>query len=240
MIKQKKIASIDIGNNHTNVGLLNKDQLEILSLADFLTHYNAEEFYFAVSEVGIPPEEIGEIQEIPLREQFRMGQFLDMPVAYGKSLGDDRLYPAYQVFKNYHGISMILDLGTFLTIDFISHEKGFLGGFIVPGLDEFLAVFKRGRLLPDLKKEELTGSELTPLPTNTVEAGLKGSQLYLQGLISRAVKLYPVTQVILTGGGLPYLQDNCQQLELPPIIPCPNLLHQSLHFSAQCVMTNLS
>ena len=54
-----------------------------------------------------------------------------MPVHYQKSLGEDRLALAYYAYKTLQSPTMIIDGGTFLTIDFVNSD-GFLGGYIAP------------------------------------------------------------------------------------------------------------
>ena len=51
-----------------------------------------------------------------------------------ETLGNDRLIGAYEGYAMVQGAAIVIDLGTALTIDFVSSKNEFLGGIIAPGL----------------------------------------------------------------------------------------------------------
>ncbi|MBF0313214.1 MAG: type III pantothenate kinase [Oligoflexia bacterium] len=79
--------------------------------------------------------------------------FLDMPVDYSNSLGEDRLYQSYYLYKKSSTPKVLIDVGTFTTVDYIS-EHGYEGGYIFPGPQTFLDSYARGANLPVIKYDE--------------------------------------------------------------------------------------
>lgn len=91
---------------------------------------------------GIRPELIGRDRRIPLKN------FYQNP----RQLGQDRLVNAYAASKIYSPPLIVVSCGTAITIDALSKNKEYLGGFILPGLNASLSSLNaHTALLPKLK-----------------------------------------------------------------------------------------
>lgn len=159
-------------------------------------------------------------------------KFLEMPVSYSMTLGEDRLVCAYHVYKTNHGENsplkrtLVVDAGTFLTIDCVS-KCGFEGGFIFPGLQVYLDGYKSGAALPGLSEAVIDEKEVK-LPGNTNEAIAESAKIYLQGLFKELIGRFSPSKIILTGGNskkVATFLSNCGV----PVEHHENLVHQSLY-----------
>ena len=117
-------------------------------------------------------------------------------------VGADRLVNAVAAFRKYGGPAVVVDLGTAINFDVVSHEGNFVGGIICPGIGIAIAgLFEKAARLPlvDVREpEKLVG-------TNTVGAIQSG--LYygtigtIDGIMERLVaQLGAETRCIATGG----------------------------------------
>jgi len=129
------------------------------------------------------------------KDLFKNGFFLDMPVHYEKTLGEDRLVCAYYVYKSFETPSICIDLGTFTTIDVIS-KNGFMGGHILPGVNLIKESYSKGHDLsfPHLKNLE------SKAPQKTADAINTGAQIAITAPIQNILDSYKDYNVILTGG----------------------------------------
>jgi type III pantothenate kinase len=152
--------------------------------------------------------------------------FFGMPYDYSESIGVDRLVGAYYAFSKSKNSTLLIDAGTFITIDLVSN-KGFEGGYIFPGIKTFLGSYKNGELLPNLTYSKL---ELDLLPKNTNEAILKAAQIYIKSILLEIIKSTSPSQIILTGGSLENLSELFNEFNLKiEIQKAPHLLHHSMH-----------
>lgn len=156
--------------------------------------------------------------------------FAGMPVRYAQSLGEDRLIAAWWVFKEFKKPVLVIDAGSFLTVDVVNAE-GFQGGFILPGvklLGETLAT--GAQLAPqtfeDLKSEITTASDL---PHTTADA-LQGAAVAYALLIQKLLVRWGIQEIILTGGNANIVAAWLKPLahEIPLTVKS-DLVHWSLH-----------
>ena len=122
-----------------------------------------------------------------------------MPVHYTQTLGQDRLYQAYYLFSQYPQEKLIIniDSGTFTTIDMISAE-GFLGGYIIPGLELLNETYMKGHHLSKVTYPTNL-DQLSDLPHSTEEAMSLGLFKIYEGLFHLLYSHMP-TMISLTGG----------------------------------------
>lgn len=133
------------------------------------------------------------VRDIPLR----------MP--YQKTLGVDRALNVFAASRIHPRTSfVVLDFGTATTIEFYHFRKGYLGGWICPGLGIFLeALALKTAKLPQLKfrvvKKRRAGR-------TTADSMLQAANAGIEGLLSETKKfagsvLGPSAYVFITGGG---------------------------------------
>ena len=154
-----------------------------------------------------------------------------MPVHYSESLGDDRLYLAYSLFKSIrdHSQSILaIDAGTFITLDLIN-TFGFQGGYIFPGIDVFLSSYKRGANLPLLNPKE---TDQSTLPQSTEEAILKASDLYLENILESIIKKTTPSKIVITGGSSILIKNKIEKLNLKVQL---ETVHHSIHLALSLI-----
>ncbi len=119
------------------------------------------------------------------------------------TLGVDRLAAAVganNIFPNNN--VMVVDVGTAMTIDFVSADNSYQGGIISPGLAmRFKALNKFTNKLP-LEKENFSDNNLKGLNTSqAIRYGVQNSMIFeIQQYINNYGKIYGNLKVVLTGG----------------------------------------
>tara|TARA_Y100001954_G_scaffold77059_1_gene84635 strand:- start:8260 stop:9030 length:771 start_codon:yes stop_codon:yes gene_type:complete len=159
--------------------------------------------------------------------------FLGMPVFYSETLGDDRLCQAYFAWKmNSEGPTIVIDCGTFTTVDYIT-EEGFLGGYIFPGPQTYLSSFQKGAQLPVIDLQTSSRNErldCKKVPQNTDSAILGSLSVFHQGVFTFINKKLDPKKVILTGGKasslLPYFKRST--FEKSSLDHRPSFIHEAL------------
>lgn len=235
----RQFFTIDNGNSNPNVGLFEDGELrEVLLKAAFLERF-AE---------GVPAQsvammaDVGQTNELPAlfgARLMRMGRyrtagaFLDMPVNYGMTLGEDRLALAYHACKTLPMAlpALIIDGGTFMTMDVVDNN-GLQGGYIFPGLRRLYETYGKSARLPNLSQAPLPPYAACELPHATTDAILQAGLLYVRGIL-REVLDGPARQaqtLIITGGDAGTIEGVVREL-FPGMkyIVDPKLMHLSLY-----------
>eukprot|EP01034_Spumella_vulgaris_P018100 gene18100-23108_t len=121
-----------------------------------------------------------------------------------ETLGPDRLAVAIGGYSLYPGQNvLVLDFGTCLKCDFVSHSGRYEGGSISPGLQmRFKAMHTFTAKLPLLNRPENFPPH--PIGRSTAESMQNGVLLGMlaeaEGMVGRYRELYPDVQVLVTGG----------------------------------------
>ena len=134
-------------------------------------------------------------------KQSSFDSFGKMPSEYGKEAGIDRLLFAYIAYHSYlegkDDIALLVDAGTFCTMDLVDSKKGFLGGLILPGIKLINNCYKEGNQLPFA---QLIDNTLGYPFTNTKDTLASSSYFSLASNIFHICNLNKPNKVILTGG----------------------------------------
>ena len=129
------LCTIDNGHSHPHAAIFQDEKnKQILPLEFFFRKHQLDQYHFVISNVGHFPLPLEKYKNkiINLHQHFTDSSFLDMPVHYEQTLGDDRLFQAYALYREFFGDqirTLLIDAGTFTTIDLID-QRGFLGGYI--------------------------------------------------------------------------------------------------------------
>jgi type III pantothenate kinase len=219
-----RIITVDNGNSNPHVGIFQNEKLvEVVPLKNFIS---LPDDFILISNVG---KEIHIKPSIDLNSKKKNKLFFDMAVNYTETLGDDRLFSAYYIFKQLkpNEKTLSIDCGTFMTVDLIDHS-GFAGGYIFPGINSFLAIYQKGSNLPTLNLAN--DFELKEIPHSTDEAILGAVELYLEAVLEKIIKKTSPSKIVITGGSLEFIKNKLLKLNLPKveIETCPHLLHSSL------------
>jgi len=119
-----------------------------------------------------------------------------------ETLGTDRIAAAAGAYELYKGNNiLIIDLGTAITIDFVSTKGQYEGGIISPGLNiRFRALHKFTKKIPLLKPSEISGL----MGKSTAEAITLGVQngivFEIEQYILRYSEKYNDLKTVITGG----------------------------------------
>ena len=153
-----------------------------------------------LSEVKAREEELQPLQEqgfllTRVKDYWRGLRFAGMPVNYAQTLGEDRLIQAWYIYKQKKIPTLLIDAGTFTTMDVIS-TKGFEGGYIIPGFATYSSTFLKGE---QLKETGLDSAVSASLPHATAEA-MRDSYFAFAALAQRLITEHQIERVILTGG----------------------------------------
>lgn len=203
-------AAIDFGNTQSKVGYFKADQL--LSVHTFIDDQKLLQSVIAqkishliVSNVGksrlllvnelrklVPLFEFTHQSRIPIQNKY----------STPKSLGVDRLAAvigASTLFPN--EASLVIDLGTCITYDFITKDKEYLGGGISPGMwlrnKSMNAYTANLPLIDNFKDAQLIG--------NSTESCLRSGIVYgiafeIDGLIDSYQKSFGIFNTVMCGG----------------------------------------
>ena len=221
-----RLVTVDNGNSHPNVGFFQNEKLQ--STIPLNEYRPLPDDIILMSDVGLP---------LPFKASFDLKTkrhtkdhsfFFDMPVHYTETLGDDRLFSAYRLFKqitNSNEKILSIDAGTFIKTDVISHQ-GFLGGFIFPGIKIFLASYQNGAKLPLIVESKSLTSEL---PQSTEEAIMGAADLYLDSLLESTIKKTSPIKIVITGGSSELIKNKIEKLSLKvPLEMVPHSIHLAL------------
>jgi pantothenate kinase type III len=234
------LITIDFGNTHPHAGLFQKNSTawQLLKVVPFpelalylkqfeMTPHNSQ---MVLSEVKAREENLQPFIDqgfllTRVKNYWKGERFAGMPVSYAKSLGEDRLIEAHYIYKTFKRPSLIIDAGTYVTLDVVS-PLGFLGGFITPGLETYFNMFQKGE---QLKSVTLEHDFSLTLPRTTADA-MTESYTAFAALANRLVDQHQLETVYLTGGNAEvwktFLKINRPGV---PVFIEPHLIHQALH-----------
>ncbi|QEG37566.1 type III pantothenate kinase [Bythopirellula goksoeyrii] len=188
-------------------------------IAEWLTQLEVQQTQVALSSVS--PEATKSVAEILAQHGFSSVKVLtsgdlslEVQVIEPNRVGIDRLLSAVAVnrVRNADRSAIVMDLGTAVTVDLISHHGVFLGGAILPGWSLAAAALHGGTSsLPLLSSDniQLPEHDLGKCTTEAIAAGLTWGLIgALEKLIEKYTELSEGTpQLFLTGGDAPMVLD---------------------------------
>lgn len=160
------------------------------------------------------------VLEKSCRKFYRIsGTMPDLPISIDYStpetLGADRIAAAAGAHALFPGEDcMVFDLGTAITIDFISKDGHFKGGNISPGMRmRFEAIHQYTSKLP------LVNPSMPELPAakDTVSAINNGVVLGIMFEVQKYAETYPCHKIIFTGGDAVFF---AKKLKYPIFVVC--------------------
>ncbi len=151
-----------------------------------------------------------------------VGENLQLPLKHKyhniKQLGADRIVNLYGALQRYTPPFLVIDFGTAITFDYVSAEKVFEGGMIVPGPElAFKALLSKAALLP--KNARLPEKTVSFLGTDTyscMNSGIMNAYgAMADGLIERFKSRFGTDlRVIATGGFASHLKPYTRSFEI--------------------------
>lgn len=233
------LITLDLGNTHATAGifslsgksaiLVKKVPLAELKLYLSQLGYSAHNCQIALSDVKPREEELRTFIEegfllTRVKDYWRGKKFHGMSVNYSETIGEDRLISAFYTFKNFKVNSLIIDAGTFVTLDVVT-SNGFEGGYIFPGAETYFETFRRGE---NLKGYTLKAGALLGLPHDT-QTAMSGSYGAFAALVRELIQEHQIQKVLITGGGSQIWSECLSGMKIPPVVEThPDLIHSSL------------
>lgn len=239
----KELLTFDIGNSRPSVGIFTGGEIaEVCSLGHFEEAHlkNHLPTPYCLSLVGKAPLLLDSLKgpKLDLRSHWSGQSFFGMPTNYAQALGDDRLFTSayawHLLLASQKKSALVLDLGTFLTFDWIESEKGHLGGLIAPGLSTYLNNYARGELLKVYAPEDINWRRSISLPTDTQSAITTSAHWYFESMLERALEQIPTPEVIyLTGGSATVASELLAQMNIgAELILDLHFIHKAMHYLA--------
>ena len=240
------LLTIDNDNSFPHIKLFEKEQLKsVLTLEKLNDEYKNrienKNFNVVISNVGKSNPMFENLQQhtLNLNKYKKDGIFFDMPFDYTETIGDDRLFQAYYIYKTIiqAGKServLFIDAGTFTTLDIISNN-GFKGGFIAPGMQTFLNCYDHGAYLPVLNELNINTDKAIRIPHSTEDAILDSCLFFQKSFYKMFLEVYrDFDYFILTGGRYQKHKEIIMPMLKPEtkIMVDPNLIHYSMSFVA--------
>lgn len=208
---------VDIGNTALHFGVEKKgkviknfrvynSEFNLKKLKTILSKYPKEELVVC----SVAPTVTSIFKKIKSHKINIVGKDLKVPIKclYRKDqIGQDRLVNAYAAYKLYPQSRIIIDFGTAITVDFLSSQGGYIGGFILPGIELYLRSLSNCQLLP--KVNHLKRKTRTIIPKNThdsISQGVvDGFSIMVNGFIEKYSKITFKNKkvkdgIIITGG----------------------------------------
>jgi pantothenate kinase type III len=233
------IITLDLGNSNPHAGCFIKQEnqwvlarvVPFLKLQDSLDelNLNSNNTQFVISEVKSYESELAQYIKqgyliTRIKDYWRGERFAGMPVQYSQSLGEDRLIQSYYAYKTSKLPTLIIDAGTFITIDLIGSE-GFKGGYIIPGLNLYFSLFQSGQNLKHIKP----GDSLQATIPNDTKSAITEGYLAFRLLIEQLKNKYSPSRIILTGGNALNWENFLSPTELS-FETDPHYIHKAIHF----------
>lgn len=231
------LITLDFGNTHATAGifslhpqkLIKKVPLSELKLYLSQLNISAHNAQMVLSDVKPREEELQPFLEegyllTRVKSYWRGQKFHGMNVNYANTLGEDRLICAFYAYKTFKTNVLVIDAGTFVTMDVVT-TKGFEGGYIVPGSETYLATYQRGENLRDFT---LSPSGETTLPHDS-QSAMAGSYSAFAALAQKLIQEHQIQKVLITGGASPLWEKLLSELSPAPVVEThPDLIHSAL------------
>jgi type III pantothenate kinase len=235
------LITLDFGNSNPHAGLFqkNQNQWQLVKTVPFkeLNLYlnqlqmNSVNTGLVLAEVKSREDELFEYLKqgfllTRVKDYWRGTKFAGMPVNYAQTLGEDRLIESFYLYKQQKVSTLLIDAGTFVTMDIVN-EAGFQGGYIIPSQANYFDTFKKGDQLKDVGLSPLSTMDL---PHVTSEA-MAGSYSAFVALAKVMIQKYSVTRVIVTGGNSSWWFGQLEHCGAGIIVKEEkDLIHFALHY----------
>lgn len=239
--------TIDIGNTLSKAAVIDRGQVVDLFKAETFTPEFLAKLLKRYPQVerGILISTRGEESDLEgflgahLKQFIRFGPTVPVPVANGyatpETLGCDRLAAAVGAVALHPGQpALVVDFGTAITIDFVSADGEFRGGYISPGASmRFRALHEFTGKLPLLQLDD--AADLAGTSTaSALQGGVVNGIVYeIEGYINQLSAKTPGLRIIFTGGDGNFFAKRLKY----PIFASPDLvlygLNRILEYNAE-------
>jgi len=240
-MNKKFICTFDYGNTKEKGALFQNNEIEtefvLKEFSDIVQKYNLNIKNCQIVECSVKSHQRlkTNIPSFNVKDYFKSGKFLEMKVNYSETLGMDRLVQAFFLHSTTKGSKVIIDTGTFTTIDFVN-DDGFVGGYILPGFEVLRKTYQSGDLLKGHNHMEFI--DLEKIPTKTQDAINNGLHLSFMTPIIHLLTLHDVDTIYITGGNAQYIDESFKEnalLKDKKLVIKDQLIHESLKYISERV-----
>lgn len=222
------VITVDIGNTNTSVGLVDIQKLSCIKSYTFPSKDIIENIVRIIKQIqnnfqSLKPFPVKICTVIrPIQKDLhatlsstpdidriifvKYHESLPVKISYGNpdTLGTDRIANLLYSLKRYPKEDVIIiDAGTAITIDMLSSNKEFIGGFILPGIiTQLNSLHEDTSELPQIVYDENIGA----FPPDSTQSAILNGVCYGIGggvsfIIEKLRKKFPDNKRILTCGG---------------------------------------
>lgn len=231
------LISLDFGNSNPHAGFFKKrnqtwELVKVCKLNEFKEvaeqlHFTPHNAQLVLSEVKNYDTELFELQSqgyllTRVKDYWRGERFAGMPVNYTNLLGQDRLISSFWAYKNLQRPTLIIDAGTYLTIDVVT-PAGFQGGYIIPSVQSYLGTFQNAQ---NLKSFDVKEKAPFAFPHNTEDAILGGYHAFFL-LGEKLITDFNIETIIISGGRN-QIWDEWSKTQKCEVLHKPHLIHRAL------------
>jgi pantothenate kinase type III len=235
------LVTVDFGNTNPRAGLFQKlhgkwELIKTVPWGELEKHLTELQMTpnnssFVLSEVKAREEEL-----MPwlhkgflltrVKDYWKGHRFAGMPVHYAASLGEDRLIQAFYLYKQKKFPTLLIDAGTYVTMDVLG-SQGLAGGYIIPGIKNYFSSFVQGE---QLKSVILEPDFSTDVPHETAHA-MAHSYLAFPTLALKLVQEDKLERIILSGGDSALWKNFFDKLNFSAAVQVESdLIHWALHY----------
>ena len=236
-------AILDIGNTKAKLALMENDQIigqkaiildkasSLNEVIELLKEWNTRHAILSTTK----DLEVKFINQLNVLHQnfIKLSASTSIPLssAYAspETLGMDRLAAAVGAAGIYPNTPIIIiDYGTCITLDLVRPKQGFVGGYIIPGLNMNLsAMHQQTDHLPLIKADDIVEGQLIGNDTkSSISLGaIKIVEHGVNGIIDELQNKYGKCCVITTGGDAKYFETKVKS----EIFVHPNLVIEGLN-----------
>jgi type III pantothenate kinase len=207
-----RLLLVNLNNTSTKIalsdkeGLLRKSVIPTHRLSADAVSRVLRKWVFDYAIVGsVVPAKTGIFRKLLRGRLVEVSAALDLGIGIDfpepQSIGADRLANAVGVSSRFGAPAVVVDFGTAVTFDIISHLRQYIGGVIAPGLGAMTEyLYQRTALLPRIDLSEPTNI----IGKSTKEAMLAGAIFGYRGLVRQIVteivgKLEGKAHIVATG-----------------------------------------
>jgi len=204
---------IDIGNTRAKFACFageemvfyshcNKEMME--QIPDLVPEYDRVSAAICANTSQMHPGLSETLEVLPVFVKLSHNTAVPVKIDYHtpNTLGMDRLAAAVGAFRRFpEQNSLVIDMGTCITMDFVESGGTFKGGNISPGIQIRLEAMHRfTSALPLVAAVLPSGLLGTSTITALQQGGVAGACREIDGFISEATDAFGIVNVILTGG----------------------------------------
>lgn len=225
---------MDIGNTNIVIGIFNGNEIVNRFRFSTNTSMTSDEYGIKIMQLfvfnKINKEDIegfiisSVVPELDLIIKLMVNKYFNLePIIVGpgiktgihikldnpKQLGADLLVGAVGVVEKYGPNSLIIDIGTALTMVYVNEKKEFLGGAIMPGIrTAFSTLSEKTSKLEDVGLEDVK-DVLGRDTKSCLQSGMVfGWASLVEGMINKYLTKYGKMNLIITGGEARFIIDH--------------------------------